>query len=331
MKIAREYIPFIILKNIKDPAYGIFYKAYASTMDQKEADRIMKEVFLRNNRALCDREMGWCVPDLGSVLRKFAELDFDKPLNTETLPFFQIPEEAEELKFEETDEIIFFFHEYEKYGCFSQWYKSPFTVEGIRYVTAEQYMMARKALLFHDYRIFDRIIREENPQECKKLGKLVQGFKGHVWDKCKDDIVYRANMAKFSSNHEIQQILLDSGNALLAEASPYDRIWGIGRSADDPKAKYPELWKGENLLGKALMRVRYELALQNKIMEVTELGDHAAMEFDPDHYYVSPYQKREMDKPLKMVTGARAWSDGNTLTHTSLDDEILKADGYLSE
>ena len=99
--------------------------------------------------------------------------------------------------------------------------------------------------------------------------------------------------------------LLKTGKATLAEASPYDRIRGIGRSADDPKAMHQDLWKGENLLGYALMRVRHELALQNQMLEVADLGVHAGGDNDLDYYYVTPYQKTAMDKLLKMVTGAR--------------------------
>ena len=327
MIISREYIPLKILKQINDPAYHTFRRAYESVMEDKRADDIVGTL-VNMNKALCDREMGWCIPDVFAVLDMFEKLDYDKPLYTETLPYFPIPLRTGELYPEKKPGFVFFFHEDEAYGCFSQWYKSPFKVEGIQFITAEQYMMAKKALLFHDYEIYDRILREKDPYTCKKLGKQVHGFSGHLWDECKAEIVYKANMAKFSQNYDIKQILIATGNDILAEASPYDRIWGIGLSADDPKAKHPQSWKGENLLGEALMRVRWELALQNQMLEVSESGVHAGGDNGPDHYYVSPYQKREMDKLLKMVTGAISWKDGDILSHTNLDDEILKADGY---
>ena len=62
----------------------------------------------------------------------------------------------------------------------------PFTVEGIRYSTAEQYMMAKKALLFNDYDIYNQVLKENDPQKCKKLGKLVHNFNSHRWDECKE-------------------------------------------------------------------------------------------------------------------------------------------------
>ena len=327
MIISREYIPLKILRQISDPAYHIFHGAYVSAMGEKRADEIM-EALISRDRALCDREMGWCIPDVLTVLDKIEKLDYEKPLYTETLPYFPVPLRTQELYPKKKPGFVFFFHEDEEYGCFSQWYKASFTVEGIQYATCEQYMMARKALLFHDYEIFDRILKEKDPQKCKKLGKLVHGFIGHLWDECKEEIVYKANMAKFSQNYDIKQILIATGNDTLAEASPYDRIWGIGLSADDPKSKHPELWMGENLLGQALMRVRWKLALQNQMLEVSESGVHAGGDNGPDHYYVSPYQKREMDKLLKMVTGATSWQYGDILTHTNIDDEILMADGY---
>ena len=145
-------------------------------------------------------------------------------------------------------------------------------------------MMAKKALLFHDYEIFDQILAEKDPQKCKRLGKKVRGFKSRIWNKCKEEIIYTANMAKFSQNYEIQSILLGTGYSTLAEANPDDRIWGIGRDEKDPKAMYPMLWKGENLLGNALMRVRYELALQDQILEVADSGVHAGVDICVDSY-----------------------------------------------
>ena len=107
--------------------------------------------------------MGWCVPHIGKVLSDFSDLDKEHPLNEKDLPGYD-------------ENILFFFKEDEQNGCFSQWYHSPFVVEGIRYATAEQYMMAKKALLFKDYEIYDRIMKEKSPRKCKALGKKVQGF-----------------------------------------------------------------------------------------------------------------------------------------------------------
>ena len=105
-----------------------------------------------------------------------------------------------------------------------------------------------------------KIMGSTDPKVCKKLGKQVVGFAPDKWDAIKEDVVYKGNMAKFTQNEDLRRALLETGDATLAEASPYDAIWGIGRKASERLAQVPEKWKGTNLLGKALMRVRTELS-----------------------------------------------------------------------
>jgi len=291
--ISREFVPFAILKEIKDSGYKVFRDAYASTMGDEEADDLVN-IFVRKNKALCDREMGWCVPHIGKVLSDFSDLDKEHPLNEKDLPGYD-------------ENIVFFFKEDEQNGCFSQWYHSPFVVEGIRYITAEQYMMAKKALLFKDYEIYDRIMKEKSPRKCKALGKKVQGFDNKIWDESKEDIIYKGNLEKFRQNTELLDILLSTGGEWLAEANPGDYIWGIALDKDDPRARNPRFWRGENLLGKALMRVRDELAFKYRVLEACDLGVHAGVDFMPDNYYVSEEHKRAMDKLLKMAVGVNKW------------------------
>ncbi|MFM7927100.1 MAG: NADAR family protein, partial [Pirellula sp.] len=88
------------------------------------------------------------------------------------------------------------------------------------------------------------------------LGRKVRGFKDEVWVANARRIVTEGNIAKFSQNEGLKSFLLATGTKVLVEASPYDRIWGIGLGAEDPKAKHPTTWQGENLLGFALMDVR---------------------------------------------------------------------------
>lgn len=144
-------------------------------------------------------------------------------------------------------------------SCFSQWYPAPFILEGIRYVSAEHYMMAEKARLFNDMEIRERIIATSNPGTAKALGREVKGFNQEIWEQQRMDIVIRANIAKFSQNKELSDFLLSTGNRVLVEASPVDKIWGIGLSERDKEAHNPLLWNGLNLLGFALMKVRSEL------------------------------------------------------------------------
>ena len=142
---------------------------------------------------------------------------------------------------------------------FGQWTISPFEIDGLNYVCAEQYMMAEKARLFGDYEISQQIMATESPREQKKLGKKVSGFKDEVWNAERSNIVVRGNIAKFSQNELLREKLLETGELRMVEASPLDKIWGIGLAANDPKAYDPNSWRGLNLLGNALEKVRDHL------------------------------------------------------------------------
>nr|WP_294934185.1 NADAR family protein [uncultured Flavobacterium sp.] len=157
--------------------------------------------------------------------------------------------------------LFFWGHQPSKDGaitktCFSQWWVSPFTVDGIEYKTAEHWMMAKKALLFKDTANFERIIQVKSPAEAKKIGREVQDYDDKLWLEHRFQIVKEGNFHKFSQNNELKAFLLQTGNRVLVEASPVDPIWGIGMAADDKNAMLPEQWRGLNLLGFALMEVR---------------------------------------------------------------------------
>jgi len=156
--------------------------------------------------------------------------------------------------------FIFFWKLHHKNEEFSNWYPRTFVIEGVRYNCVEQYMMAKKAILFGDVTIYQQIMQTEDPGKCKDLGKLVRGFDPATWDSCKYEIVYNGNYAKFTQNPDLMAKLKATGDAIMAEASPGDKIWGIGMTADDPKAKQPDQWQGENLLGKILMEIRSKYA-----------------------------------------------------------------------
>lgn len=143
--------------------------------------------------------------------------------------------------------------------CFSQWYEANFEIDGVIYQTAEHYMMAEKARLFGDTKAEQKIISASNPGEAKKLGRSVLGFDDNLWLENRFSIVVNANVAKFSQNAELKSYLLGTGSRVLVEASPVDKIWGIGLAVNDAGFENPNLWKGENLLGFALMEVRSQL------------------------------------------------------------------------
>jgi ribA/ribD-fused uncharacterized protein len=141
-------------------------------------------------------------------------------------------------------------------GCFNQWYGSNFIADGNKYNCAEQYMMAQKALVFDDQKIFKRILSSYDPKQIKALGREVKGFNSNKWDSVKYSIVLNGNFYKFTQNEEIKEELISTKNKILVEASPYDKIWGIGLSDEDKNIENPNYWKGQNMLGFALMEVR---------------------------------------------------------------------------
>lgn len=153
-------------------------------------------------------------------------------------------------------------HEVSK-SCFSQWYPAPFILDDVRYSSAEHYMMAEKARIFNDMEIRARIIATSNPGTAKALGREVKGFDQSIWEQQRIEIVIRANEAKFSQNKNLSQFLISTGTRVLVEASPVDKIWGIGLSEQDKEANNPLLWRGLNLLGFALMKVRSRLIEKN--------------------------------------------------------------------
>jgi ribA/ribD-fused uncharacterized protein len=148
--------------------------------------------------------------------------------------------------------------------CLSQWWPSPFEVDGVRYPTAEHFMMAEKAWLFGDEETRARVIAAAHPADAKKLGREVRGFDEARWEAARFDLVMRGNLAKFGQNAPLREFLLGTGERVLVEASPVDRIWGIGLAADDPAAEDPNRWRGLNLLGFALMAVRRSLLAQTR-------------------------------------------------------------------
>ena len=140
--------------------------------------------------------------------------------------------------------------------CFSQWYPSAFEVEGVSYTTAEHWMMAAKARLFGDDETLVEILGSTDPHTAKALGRKVSGFDEKTWKANARRLVTEGNVQKFSQNAELKSFLISTGDAVLIEASPRDCIWGIGLGQENPRAQNPTTWRGQNLLGFALMDVR---------------------------------------------------------------------------
>ncbi len=152
-------------------------------------------------------------------------------------------------------------------SCFSQWWMCKFQIDGVEYSCAEQYMMAEKARMFRDEEMERCIMQAKQPKEMKAYGRAVQNFDKEKWDKSCYEIVKRGNMAKFSQNKELWEFLKNTKDRILVEASPRDRIWGIGMGKANPDAENPMKWKGKNLLGFAITEVR-DILIDEELREL---------------------------------------------------------------
>lgn len=153
----------------------------------------------------------------------------------------------------ETETHIYFWG-----SIFSQWHMCKFRdkINNVKFTSAEQYMMWQKALTFNDKITAAAILRESDPKLQKALGRKVVGYKDDVWNLKRLDVVTVGNYLKFSQNDKLCKELVDTGDKVLVEGSPYDTIWGVGLNFDDDKILDEKNWNGQNLLGKALMGAR---------------------------------------------------------------------------
>ena len=158
----------------------------------------------------------------------------------------------------DTSQCVFFYG-----GPLSQWYPSPFVLDGVPYTTAEQYMMACKARVFGDQDTLHKILQTANPREQKALGRQVQGFDPEVWNRVARNLVIRGNVAKFGQSIDLRLYLLNTGDKELVEASQTDCFWGIGLGLDSPLRYDRSAWRGTNWLGLALMAARTVLRAES--------------------------------------------------------------------
>jgi len=144
-------------------------------------------------------------------------------------------------------------------SCLSQWFDAPFVLDGVRYATAEHYMMAEKARLFRDEEALARVLAATTPADAKAAGRAVRNYDDAEWGRARSAAVVRGNVAKFGQHAAMGAFLEATGERLLVEAAPRDTIWGIGMGASNPNARKPAAWRGKNLLGFALMEARAAL------------------------------------------------------------------------
>lgn len=159
-------------------------------------------------------------------------------------------------------------------GIYSQWYRASFTVDNVVYRTAEHYMMACKARTFGDYETLDKILAEPDPSKAKALGRQVKDWSDDIWKQVRFQHVCRGSYEKFRQNPDLLWQIVETGDRDIVEASPYDKIWGVGLSEEDARRWYDDQmesagpddielpWPGLNLLGKALMAARTMLTPQ---------------------------------------------------------------------
>lgn len=152
-----------------------------------------------------------------------------------------------------TAHFVFFFG---KDDFLSNWHPAHFTVNGVSFTCVEQFMMYSKAMLFDCADIAEKVLQTSDPKTQKALGRSVRNFDATVWDAKRLNIVTVGCREKFAQNPRLLAQLIATGTRRLVEASPYDRIWGIGLRETDPRAETPARWLGKNLLGEALMEAR---------------------------------------------------------------------------
>ena len=157
---------------------------------------------------------------------------------------------------ERTNQYIFFWKVADPYGELSQWYISPFILNGKSFSNAEQFMMHSKAEIFGDYEMASTILSgsSNHPAWHKRMGRMVKNFNQTIWNQMSMDVVIIGNLCKFTQNEVLMNILMDTGTSMMVEASPLDNIWGIGFGQSDAILN-KNAW-GLNKLGKALMMVR---------------------------------------------------------------------------
>jgi len=120
--------------------------------------------------------------------------------------------------------------------------------------------MYLKAEYFCDWETAEEIVDlGQIPKTAKDLGRKVKGYDEIEWSKVRENMMYKAISLKFASSLELQEKLLDTGNKILVEGTPFDPIWGVMIHWKDDAILDERNWKGQNMLGKVLMRVRQDL------------------------------------------------------------------------
>ena len=158
-----------------------------------------------------------------------------------------------------SDRFVFFWLDHQENGEFSNWYHCQFQTVNGRFLSTEQYFMYYKAVVFKNYELAAKIMTMSNQKDIKDAGREVTPFDADLWFDISRGIMMQGLRAKFHQNRDLYELLIGTGDKIMAESSPYDKIWGIGLAADDSHVEDVNHWNGYNFMGKLLMKLRTEL------------------------------------------------------------------------
>jgi ribA/ribD-fused uncharacterized protein len=224
-----------------------------------------------------------------------------------------------------SDEKFTFFYG----GPFSNWLACDFEVDGVKYVSTEQYMMAEKARLFGDKIAADEIMATTDPQKAKIWGRKVGNFDAKVWNEKARDIVYKGCHAKFKQNIGLFYLLMDTDGTTLVEASPTDQIWGIGWGDDDKEALSRDTWQGSNWLGEVLTKVREDLKVGTYKADDYKWSDGSVSQIP-----VNVFNSTHEELWIWDVDKIRRWASqlGNDFHDIrEIDVIVSESDGFMSD
>ena len=156
-------------------------------------------------------------------------------------------------------DAIYFHKPDEPNGYLSNWYRSPFDLDGVHYTSVEQYIMFQKCKLFGDEAAAEAVLSTDDVAAQQAIGRSANGYIGTVWAGMRQLVALKGLLAKFSQNEDLKQKLLDTGDAYLVECARMDKVWACGIRLTDDRRFDASNWDGENILGFALMEVRNTL------------------------------------------------------------------------
>lgn len=141
---------------------------------------------------------------------------------------------------------VHFYHIHEPYGEFSNFYAAPIHLDGHTWPTSEHYFQAQKYI--SDPTHYNNILKLATPREAFDYVRTYKSAVRSDWANVKDDVMFKACMAKFQQHHQLKELLLSTGDRTLIEHTTNDSYWGDGGDGT-----------GTNQLGITLMKIRDRL------------------------------------------------------------------------